>query len=88
VETSKSNLLTPLAGAIAAALYPGSSAVAQEAQEASELALEEVIVTATKREVSIQDIPANTQITYDYTVDFWQTRSPVPNVTEAEVVSS
>lgn len=64
METYNRKLLTPLAGAIAAALYPGASAVAQDAQddqEASELALEEVIVTATKREVSIQDIPMSIQ---------------------------
>ncbi len=61
METYKRNLLTPVAGAIVAALYPGASAVAQEAQEADEHALEEVIVTATKREVSIQDIPASIQ---------------------------
>jgi len=59
----KKHFLTPVAGAIAAALYPGSSAVAQdaEAQDADNYALEEVIVTATKREVSIQDIPASVQ---------------------------
>ena len=54
METYKRNSLTPVAGAIAAALYPGSYAVAQEAQEAGEYALEEVIVTATKRQVNIQ----------------------------------
>jgi outer membrane receptor protein involved in Fe transport len=59
----KKHLLTPVAGAIVTALYPGSSAVAQdaEASEADNYALEEVIVTATKREVSIQDIPASVQ---------------------------
>jgi len=63
MEHKKRYLLTPVAGAIAAALYPGSSAVAQDeqAQEADNYALEEVIVTATKREVSIQDIPASVQ---------------------------
>ena len=59
----KKHLLTPVAGAIAAALYPGSSAVAQDAEapEAENYALEEVIVTATKREVNIQAIPASVQ---------------------------
>jgi iron complex outermembrane receptor protein len=59
----KKYLLTPVAGAIVAALYPGSSAVAQDAEapDADNYALEEVIVTATKREVSIQDIPASVQ---------------------------
>jgi len=56
----KKHLLTPVAGAIVTALYPGSSAIAQVA-EAEEYTLEEVIVTATKREVSIQDIPASVQ---------------------------
>ena len=53
--------ISSLTAAVTAALYPGSYAVAQEAQEAGEHALEEVIVTATKREVSIQDIPASIQ---------------------------
>ena len=63
MEHHKKHLLTPVAGAIAAALYPGSSAVAQDAEapEADNYALEEVIVTATKRSVSIQDIPASVQ---------------------------
>jgi outer membrane receptor protein involved in Fe transport len=61
METYKRNSLTPVAGAIAAALYPGSYAVAQEAQEAGDFALEEVIVSATKREANIQDIPAQIQ---------------------------
>jgi len=64
MESSKKNFLTPLAGAIATALYPDSYAVAQEAQEAQEAgdySLEEVIVTATKREVNIQTIPASVQ---------------------------
>ncbi len=59
----KKYLLTPVAGAIATALYPGHAAIAQDAdaQDADNYALEEVIVTATKREVSIQDIPASVQ---------------------------
>jgi len=59
----KKHLLTPVAGAIATALYPGSSVVAQDAEtkEADVYGLEEVIVTATKREVSIQEIPASVQ---------------------------
>jgi len=63
MKTYKRNSLTPVAGAIAAALYPGSSAVAQDAEapEADNYALEEVIVTATKRAVSVQDIPASVQ---------------------------
>ncbi len=47
--------LTPVAGAIAAALAPSHQAVAQD------FALEEIIVTATKRQLSVQDIPASVQ---------------------------
>ena len=47
--------LTPVAGAIAAALAPSYQAVAQD------FALEEIIVTATKRQLSVQDIPASVQ---------------------------
>ena len=46
-----------LAGAILAALYPASYAVAQSAEETGVGELEEVIVTATKRSVSLQDVP-------------------------------
>lgn len=48
--------LTPVAGAIAAALAPTSQVLAQ-----SDNALEEIIVTATKRTTSVQDIPASIQ---------------------------
>lgn len=47
--------LTPIAGAIATALAPSYQAVAQD------FALEEIIVTATKRTLNIQDIPASVQ---------------------------
>jgi outer membrane receptor protein involved in Fe transport len=49
--------LTPIAGAIAAALAPSHQVLAQDA----EFALEEIIVTATKRNLSVQDIPASVQ---------------------------
>jgi len=49
--------LTPVAGAIAAALAPSHQVVAQD----GEFQLEEIIVTATKRELSVQDIPASVQ---------------------------
>ncbi len=46
--------LTPLVAAIAAVLYPSQPA---RAQDAGESALEEVIVTATHRELSLQVVP-------------------------------
>ena len=49
--------LTPIAGAIAAALAPSHQVVAQD----SDFQLEEIIVTATKRTLSVQDIPASVQ---------------------------
>jgi outer membrane receptor protein involved in Fe transport len=51
--------LTPLAAAVSAALAPTGSVQAQ--QEGSEPALEEIIVTATKREQNLQEIPASIQ---------------------------
>jgi len=52
--------LTPVAAAVTAALYPGFAALAQEADD-SDFALEEIIVTATKRALSVQDVPATIQ---------------------------
>jgi iron complex outermembrane receptor protein len=51
--------LTPIAGAIAAALAPSHQVMAQDAE--ASFALEEIIVTATKRNLSVQDIPASVQ---------------------------
>jgi outer membrane receptor protein involved in Fe transport len=59
METQQKYVLTPIAGAVAAALSPGSGALAQDDDD--QAGLEEIIVTATKREVSIQDIPASIQ---------------------------
>jgi outer membrane receptor protein involved in Fe transport len=56
MEMQKKYALTPIAGAVATALCPAQQAVAQDAG-----GLEEIIVTATKRESSIQDIPASIQ---------------------------
>lgn len=58
VEASleKQNVLTPLTAAVLSALYPASQVVAQE-EEDDGLRLEEVVVTATKRTMSIQDVP-------------------------------
>jgi len=52
--------LTPVAGAIATALYPSLQALAQDDTD-SGVMLEEIIVTATKRSMSVQDIPATIQ---------------------------
>jgi len=49
--------LTPVAAAVAAALFPNQNAKAQEAAGESAGALEEVVVTARKRSESVQDIP-------------------------------
>lgn len=58
---NKLNLLrTPLAASIASVLYPVINANAQD-EEGSEGVLEEVIVTATLRAVSIQDVPQSIQ---------------------------
>ena len=62
MEKQQKFALTPVAGAIAAALAPSHQALAQE----SSSALDEIVVTATKRTASVQDIPASIQaITQD-----------------------
>ncbi len=56
------NTVLPVTAAVAAALNPGLTAVAQETgEESDEYTLDEIIVTATKRAVSVQDIPASVQ---------------------------
>ncbi|MDA0994134.1 MAG: TonB-dependent receptor, partial [Proteobacteria bacterium] len=52
-------VMTPLAAAIMYALYPATPALAQDqdAQENDDLGIEEILVTATKRSASIQDVP-------------------------------
>ncbi len=57
MEMQKKYALTPIAGAVVAALCPVQQAVAQD----DDFALEEIIVTATKRSLSVQDIPASVQ---------------------------
>jgi outer membrane receptor protein involved in Fe transport len=46
--------MTPLAAAVVAAMNPGSVALAQD--DDKRIGIEEIIVTATKREMSIQDV--------------------------------
>ena len=56
VLTGKHFTMTPLATAVVAALSPAASALAQDS-ESSDLSIEEIVVTATKRSTSIQDVP-------------------------------
>ena len=53
MDMQKKVALTPIAGAVAAALCPAQQAVAQS----DDFVLEEIIVTATKRARNIQAIP-------------------------------
>ena len=57
MKSSFRNKALPVSTAVAAALNPGISV----AQDSDDNALEEIIVTATKRSVSVQDIPAQIQ---------------------------
>jgi len=52
-------MLTPLAAAVITALSPAGPALAQEDDEA---ALEVIVVTATKRELNLQDVPHNIDV--------------------------
>jgi outer membrane receptor protein involved in Fe transport len=67
MQSSSKFLVSSVTAAVAAALNPGFNAVAQETgEERDEVSLDEIIVTATKREASVQDIPASIQaITQD-----------------------
>lgn len=60
MKASQKISLTPVAAAVAAALGPAQSSMAQEAAARSG-ALEEIVVTARKRAESAQDIPAAIQ---------------------------
>jgi len=57
MKSSLNYTVSPVAAAVAAALSPGISV----AQDSDNVGLDEIIVTATKRSVSIQDIPASIQ---------------------------
>jgi len=56
MELQKKYALTPIAGAVATALCPAQQSSAQD-----NVALDEIIVTATKRASDVQDIPASIQ---------------------------
>ena len=62
--TSLTYRLTPISAAVVAALGPGGSALAQEYDNAGidELAIEEIIVTATKRAIPLQDVPQSIEV--------------------------
>jgi iron complex outermembrane receptor protein len=49
--------MTPLATAVMFALHPTAPALAQDTDESDEFGIEEIVVTATKRAVNIQDVP-------------------------------
>lgn len=56
-STNPRSRLAPLAAAILAALAPTQPALSQESEAREERALEEITVTATKREMDLQEIP-------------------------------
>jgi iron complex outermembrane receptor protein len=57
MKTEQKFALTPIAGAVAAALAPAHQVLAQDQGGG----LEEIVVTATKRSLSVQEIPASVQ---------------------------
>lgn len=66
MQASRAFSITPVAAAVTTALYPGISAHAQDADAPAQSrqqsrALEEIVVTARKRNESVQDIPATIQ---------------------------
>ena len=69
-------VLTPIAAAVSAVLAPGQSAHAQDAEEAVRSgAIEEITVTARKREESAQDIPIAIQAISQDTLESMGARS-------------
>ena len=61
MRPTSTQAITPVAAAVTAALCPGTAPVAQEADDAH--GLDEIIVTATKRSSSVQEIPATVSVT-------------------------
>jgi outer membrane receptor protein involved in Fe transport len=57
MTTQQKFALTPIAGAVATALAPAHQVFAQD----THIGLEEIVVTATKRSMSVQEIPASVQ---------------------------
>ena len=55
-------VLTPLTAAVIAALSPTGPVIAQEQDDASEAAIDEILVTATKRELNLQDVPQSIDV--------------------------
>jgi iron complex outermembrane recepter protein len=55
-KAKRATAMTPLTAAIVAALNPVNPALAQEEEE-SRQGLEEIVVTATRRETNLQDVP-------------------------------
>ncbi len=78
---------TTLSTAIAAAVAPAGQAAAQEQEVGAERVLEEVIVTATLREVSMQDLPQSLQafttedITRNAFTSFDDVANAIPSLT-------
>ena len=60
VKTGRGYMLTPVSAAVIAALNPGSAALAQDDEQSSR-GIEEIIVTATKRSIPLQDVPQSIQ---------------------------
>ena len=58
-EKNRAFLMTPLATAVIAALSPAGVVVAQDDDT---VRLDEIIVTATKRELNLQDVPHNIDV--------------------------
>ncbi|MDH3439262.1 MAG: TonB-dependent receptor [Gammaproteobacteria bacterium] len=61
MQASGKYSITPVTAAVAAALYPGHSAVAQDETMDNQVVLDEIIVTSRKRSESVQEIPATIQ---------------------------